>query len=103
MSARLGIRSAALTIASGMALVAGLALAAGAQAQARQEEKANIVVTGDVKAVDPIANTITIKGEHDDQAVRYDVEPAASMPSCPSAATAAAIASAVMPSSGTRR
>jgi Cu/Ag efflux protein CusF len=55
------------------ALLAGLALAAPAFAQPRAEEKANIAITGDVKAVDVVANTITIQSTLD-EGVTYDVD-----------------------------
>jgi hypothetical protein len=50
----------------------------GALAQAREKEKANIAVTGDIKAIDVEKRTITIQSTHD-EGVTYDVESAATI------------------------
>ena len=60
------------------ALLLALAWAAGASAQAREEEKANIAVTGDIKAIDVAARKITIESTHDDGVV-YDVDSSATI------------------------
>lgn len=63
-----------------LALVASLllALASAAAAQPRVEEKANIAVTGDIKAIDVAARKITIESTNDDGVV-YDVESVATI------------------------
>jgi Cu/Ag efflux protein CusF len=50
----------------------------GAFAQARELEKANIAVTGDIKAIDVEKRTITIQSTHD-EGVTYDVESVATI------------------------
>jgi Cu/Ag efflux protein CusF len=65
-------------VALGFSLGCALALASGASAQPRVEEKANIAVTGDIKAIDPVARKITIESTHD-KGVVYDVDGAATI------------------------
>jgi Cu/Ag efflux protein CusF len=59
-------------------VLAALALAATAGAQARVEEKVNLVVTGEITALDAAAQQITVKGEHDDGLV-YAVDASATI------------------------
>jgi len=74
MRARLDDRPFALAIA----LLLALSWVHAAGAQPRQEEKANIAVTGDIEAIDVAARTITIKSTHD-EGVTYDVESVATI------------------------
>jgi hypothetical protein len=74
MQSRFELRVLALAAA----LLAALALAGGAGAQPRVEEKANVAVTGDIKAIDVAARTLTIESTNDDGVV-YGVEGAATI------------------------
>lgn len=71
---RLGRR--VLVLAASLLLVT--AWTSGALAQAREKEKANIAVTGDIKAIDVEKRTITIQSTHD-EGVTYDVESVATI------------------------
>jgi len=70
MGIRISTHGPALLIS---ALLAALALSAPSAAQPRAEEKANLAVTGDVTAIDVVANTITIQSTLD-EGVTYDVD-----------------------------
>ena len=70
MSIRISTCVPALLIS---ALLATLTLSHAAAAQPRAEEKANLAITGDVTAVDVIANTITIQSTLD-EGVTYEVD-----------------------------
>lgn len=66
----------AFTLAA--ALLLALAWAAGAGAQARVEEKVNLTVTGDIKALDAAARRITVESTSDDGIV-YEVDRSATI------------------------
>jgi uncharacterized membrane protein len=66
----------AALLATGSAVL--LATADTATAQARVEERLGFAVTGDVKAIDAAAKTITIKSTNDDGVV-YAVDPTATL------------------------
>ena len=74
MPARLDGR--AFLLAAG--LLFALAWVHGADAQPRVEEKANLAVAGDIKAIDVEARKITIESTNDDGVV-YDVESVATI------------------------
>ena len=72
------VRSDRRAFALATALLLVLGWAAGASAQPRVEEKANIAITGDIKAIDVAARKITIESTNDDGVV-YEVESAATI------------------------
>ena len=61
-----------------LVFISALAWSVVAGAQARVEEKANIAVTGDIKAIDVAARKITIQSTLDD-GITYQVEDVASI------------------------
>lgn len=68
----------ARTLALAASLLWIFALAGTAHAQARVEERGNLVVTGDITAVDAEARTITVKSTNDEGLV-YKVDGTASI------------------------
>jgi Cu/Ag efflux protein CusF len=73
MSARIGNLAFALS-----ALLWVFALAATSAAQPRVEENVNLVVTGEITAIDPDARTITVKSTNDD-GIAYQVDASATV------------------------
>jgi hypothetical protein len=62
----------------GLIVLSALVWTSAAGAQARVEEKVNIAVTGDIKAIDVAARKITIQSTLDD-GITYQVEDVASI------------------------
>jgi Cu/Ag efflux protein CusF len=76
MRARISALASASLLVSVVLL--GLALADSASAQAREHEKVNIAVTGDITALDPATRSITIKSTND-EGVAYTVDGSATI------------------------